>query len=530
MSDKQRIQESRTKLRALRLERQVRQEEIALKLMEGSGWDADRGRRVEPREDASELALTPLEVRKGAHEAFRTEQELWEIQAVGEILATRNSHCIGLLRALTNYVIGTGLNYSVVAKDADDTIAQEMAECGQHEVDRFIAENQWSEWEREIFHRSRRHGEAIIRLFDGEDVLQVRSVEPRMVCQPMGANEPEWSFGVHSDPEDQQRILGYWISYSMDPAKGEEVEACEIVHYKINVDRMVRRGLSDFFAVSGEADSIKKLLRNVSHGAAMLACIAWVEQFTTASKSEVESFADSVKSHQTRDPRSGQTIRQERLYPGTVARIGAGKSYQPPPLASANTMNFLEIARAGRQALCTRWNAPESLSGDASNGSFSSLAVAESPFVIGAQVEQGFYLSRNKQVVVRALVHAIRRGRLPADFFQRCDLKVEGRKLIVRDPLQQAQVNQIELQSGVLSPQTWAQENERNWELEAAEILRARQMGVGPPAPMPPGASPPGSPPGLPVPGQTGIPVAYPITEGKGGPLDPFELWKRLGL
>jgi len=524
MASKERIEEMRVELRARRLERQLKQEETAIRMMEGFPFDGERGRVVEPRarDEGEDISLTPQEIQKGAHEAFRTETELWEMQAIGELLATRNSYCIGTLRALTNYVMGSGFRYEVVAKNPEDPIAVERKNEGQAEADRFIVENRWGEWEREIFHRTRRHGEAWLRTFATEDVLQIRSIEPRMICQPANVIEgPEWAFGVHCDPEDQQTVLGYNVSYSMDPAKGDEIPASEIHHYKINVDRIVRRGVSDFFAVAGEADSIKKLLRNMAHGASMLACIAWIEQFSTATKSEVSDFADAVKSHTQRDPRNAQSVRYERMRPGAVPRIGAGKQYVAPPLATANTINFLEIHRAGRQALLTRWNAPESLSGDASNGTFSSLSVAESPFVIGAEVEQGFYRDRNKEVVVRAINHGIARGRVSADFWRYCDLKVEGRKLIVRDPLQQAQVNEIEARSGVLSPQTWAAENERDWSVEAAEIKRAQQMGIGPPAAVPPvpGAAPPGSPP-----------FAFPVKEGKGGPLDPFELWKRLGL
>lgn len=518
------LDQLREKVERTRLERQLAAERSVKKLTEATIWTytgSNWGDWVDPRDawrDAYDSGIPALiqsayDRQRGTdYIAFRTELELKEIRYFGRWLAEANVFGLGPLNALTNKVIGRGFTSRAVARRGHEPSKQLLASC-QDELDRFDDVNLWNEWEREIFRISRHDGERFMRKFFDGPVLKVRSVENEQVLQP--ANEVWdhiWSFGVHCDPDDAQTVLGYFVSYNGDAAHGEEVPACEIEHFKINVPRLTRRGLSDFFAIAELADDLRKLMRNLNRGAALLAAIAWIEQFDTANQDGVQAFADNVREFERTDPRTGNTVDYERIEPGTIIRTGKGKTYTPPPLASANTPQLVEIGRQCRLAIATRWNAPEVIFGDASNGNYSSLAIAESPFVSTAEVEQQFYGSRFRRIKLAALQHAIDRGRLPCDALQQVDVAMEPPPLIVRDRLKEAQERHLELQDGAISPQIWCQELGYDFEEVLADIKRAKEAGWEPP-PAPGGASVPGG-------GTGGM-----LGEGIRG---PFASWRRL--
>ncbi len=512
--------ELKDKIERTRLKRQLRQERFQAQMLEAAYGTTPWGDLIPPR-DSDQLGyraptITAADRERGAHWLFSTEQDLQQYRDAGRLLADSNVFAQGALRALKTKVCYTGFRYNMRAKSCCEVPEAAIAQM-QGELDRFLEINLWNEWEQEIFNRSRRDGEAPMRAFadQGRRVLTVRSIEPEQITQPAGVPPGrEWSFGVRCDPEDQQTTVSYWVSYDGDAANGEEVSAGEIELFKVNTDRIVRRGLGDFFSVAEIAQDLAKLLRNVVRGGQVLAAIAWIEQFESASKSQVESFADSTKEYTQTNPRTGTTQRYERVEPGTVIRTGKGRQFLPPPMAS-NTPQLVEIARLSRLALATRWNAPECIFGDASNGSYSSLAVAESPFVATAEVEQTFYARRFKRIVEKSLRFAADLGRFDPTLLSAVEVHVEPPPIVVRDRLAMAQENEILSRRGIMSPQTWAQTQDLEWESEQAEIERAREMGWAPE-----GATPPPQP---------GLPMGGPLPAlGEGRAVtDPFGWWKR---
>jgi hypothetical protein len=511
-----------------RLERQLKQEEKLAKLTESAFFSytgASFGDWVDPRDawrDAYEAGLpaliqSPQDRLRGAdYIAFRNEEDLREIRYFARWLEAANVFGMAPLNAIQNKVVNKGFTSRAIARTGQVPSKEALAQV-QGELDRFDDFNLWPEREREVFRRSRVDGVSDMRHFATGPVLQVRRIEPEQIVQPFGVEwGREWAFGVHCNPDDAEDRWGYFYSPDGDPNDGEEVPAHEIESFQVNTTRATRRGLSDFFAIVELADDLRKLMRNMNRGAALIAAIAWIEQFETASKEQVQSFGDDVKEFDRADPRTGQTIDYERFAPGTIIRTGKGKTYTPPPLATANTPQIVEIGRQARLAIACRWNAPEVIFGDASNGNYSSLGVAESPFVATAEVEQQFYAARIRRIKLRALQHAIDRGRLPADILGQVDVSVEPPAIVSRDRLQQAQERHIELADGIIGPQTWCQELGYVFEEQQQEIARARALGWTPPAP--PGIQAGGSS------GGEGTPAAL----GEGAVRGPFASWRRL--
>ena len=86
-------------------------------------------------------------------------------------------------------------------------------------------------------------------------------------------SDPSARFGIQTDPEDVETVLGYWID-------GQLVDASEIQHRKANVDANVKRGLPLFFPVRKNLRRAEKLLRNMSVVAEIQSAIAVIRKHT----------------------------------------------------------------------------------------------------------------------------------------------------------------------------------------------------------------------------------------------------------
>jgi hypothetical protein len=319
------------------------------------------------------------------------------------------------------------------------------------------------------------------------------------VNPPGEADGVQWAYGVRCDPDDTETDEMYGVNYSGDKDDWQDIPASECERIKRNVPRNCRRGLSDFFCGVGDvAAETRKLLEYMRKGATVVAGVAWFEKHMTATKSEVESAHDALATLQrtvTNPDMSQSTIRERRMLPGSVVGIDGQKDILPPPLAQ-NTPHFSEVARLARQSVCVRWNAPESLLGDASNGTFASLGIAESPFVRTGEMEQWKYARRFRRTHIRAIKHAIGLGRLPDDTLAYVDVEAVPPSLVVRSQLDEANMRSRKLQDGYMSPQQAAQQDGEDWERVRKDIEAAKAAGW-----MPPGTVPAAPLPGAVVPG-----------------------------
>jgi hypothetical protein len=241
----------------------------------------------------------PTDRRWGSNFPFWTsEAQLALLRAQARLVVAMNPNAYGLLNGLSSYVIGSGYTYRAVAKDQGGA-SPKLTAAVQAVIDKFIRDNSWSEMEQELFWRSREDGEFFLRLFpQPSGVLQVRTIEPEQVVQPPDSQFQDWSYGIHTDPDDVFAIQEYHVHYlapggqdNPSPTLGEIVPANEIIHVKVNVKRAIKRGLTDFSYDTLEAfQQAGKLRRNLGEGASVQAAIAAVRQHDTATASQVESF------------------------------------------------------------------------------------------------------------------------------------------------------------------------------------------------------------------------------------------------
>jgi hypothetical protein len=275
---------------------------------------------------------------------------------------------------------------------------------------------------------------------------QLRVIEPEQVAAPenpraleewLGVETPSsWSFGVHTDEADVQRVHGYHVRWNATGSDWDYLPAAMVEHVKLNVDRNVKRGVSDFYAVRSHLEDAERLLRNTRQGAAVQAAIAFIREHAPGTtQGQIESLQQTLATRTYTETTSTgtRTRRVQRYAPGTVLDISRGLQYKPGPLGAAHGPNFLAIEQAVLR------------------------------FVKNAEAEQQFYARRWRRMLWKVVEHAAATGRLGADLAtvrRLVDLCIEPPEVAVRDRLQETQ--------RVLSPQTWAAKEGLDFDREVA--------------------------------------------------------------
>ena len=411
---------------------------------------------------------------------FISEQQLAIIRAQSRLVCTRNSYAVGLLTGLTSFVVGAGFTYRAAEKPEYEGANPELVKAVQKEIDLFIRRNEWTFLEQELFWRSREDGEFFLRYFQSDDdVLLVRTVEPEQIRQPPGSDYREWSFGIQSDPEDVVQQFAYFVHY-MDSAgytnkeEGEEVPVDQMLHFKVNTKRSIKRGLTDFsFDVYDALRAASKIRFNAGESSAVQAAIAQIRQWETATQSAVQNFANSQTDYSRTNPVTGAQNNFHEVDPGAIVDVPRGMTYVPPPGSAPGAMEAHEvILHVQLRAAGVRWNAPEWLatSSGADMAAYTASLTAENPFVKTSVRYQDQYEEAFTQVITRAVQVAIDAGRLPPDTLKRVDIQCEGPSIEAKNELQEAQANTLRIQGGWKSRQTVAQEEGLDFELEMSNM------------------------------------------------------------
>lgn len=459
---KARLIEAELRLAALeRYRRRLTESYEAWEWLDGYASIIDRMRG--PDRDFMLPVSTAADRRHGDNWPFwRTWLEHGRHRAAARLLCGMGTQADGVLGGLCAYVVHQGFKYTASARKGADA-PPELVKAVQGAIDDFSKRNAWPELEQELFRRSRRDGEYFLRHFDADGDLAVRVVEPEQVLDAPHLSPEEGKYGVITDADDRERVEAFWVCYDGDAGDGEEVPADEVVHVKVNVDRTVKRGMTDFaFDTHDTIRSAQRLLEAMAEGAAIQASIALVRSHQGSGKEQVEDFVGSLASSARLNATTGRTEHEQRYYPGMIVDMPEGMSYSPTPFG-ANAQGFTVVSQAVLRAAGVKWNAPEWLiSGDASNNNYASSITAESPFVKRCEQFQQLYGQagvRSVEAAVRARCDA---GRLIAggrawswrEVRQLVEIGFVAPTVQARNKLQEAQENSVYLQAKIKSPQT----------------------------------------------------------------------------
>lgn len=405
--------------------------------------------------------------RYGAHFPFyQTEQQHGIIRDLGRLTVGTNNHAWGMLRGLRSFVIGTGHKFKTAGRLADQKQGARQAKRLTEWLDVWARRVRWYERQRELFWRTHRDGDALLRQFPSDGWLALRHVWPEQLTQPPEYSFEEYGFGVKCDPDDADAVEGYYFARLGVEGGGDFVEPADVLHLKANVDTGVKRGLSDFsFGTKDVLDSAATLTRNLGEGSAVRAAIAYLREHAAATEAEVTAFADGQADFRERTPFRDEYRPVGHLPPGTVIDIPEGMTHVGAPADPGTAAHTGVVALLLRSA-GVRWNAPEWLvSGDASNmGAFTSSLVAESPFVRGVQEAQDYYRVRFLEVVERAVGCAVAHGLLPRDVADAVTLDLVPPTPEVRDKDKEAGRAQTEVTLGVQSRQNYCSEQGRDFD------------------------------------------------------------------
>ena len=400
---------------------------------------------------------------------FMDEQQLAAIRQQCRGLAISNEYAINGHENRISYIVGSGHVYRATAKRGRD--AEPLVAEVQTVIDEFLRLNRWRQRQQEIVRRKDRDGECFLRLFATPNgTMSVRFVEPDQVATPSErTSDPSARFGVQTDPDDVEAVVGYWID-------GRLIDAADVQHRKANVDANVKRGLPLFFPVRKNLRRAEKLLRNMSVVAEIQSAIAVIRKHKAATAAGLEQFVADQADHSVTNATSGRTSHFQRYAPGTILDAVSGTEYEFPA-AGIDAARYVTVLQAELRAIASRLVMPEfMLTSDASNANYSSTMVAEGPAVKMFERLQHEMLEDDIELLWRVLHHATDSGRLPVEVLTSIEIRGIPPTLAVRDRLKDAQADQILVRNGAMSVATMAMRHGLEPEQEQQLIKRQEDV------------------------------------------------------
>jgi hypothetical protein len=389
-----------------------------------------------------------------------------KLYATGEIL--RNA-----IDNQRNFVVGDGLTYSLIQRSftndpaallqfaekpsGDPLVVDAMLKwelfCTTNNLDERL--NNWEE-------RAERDGETIVRIFDTKDCPTIRFVYPEYL-ESKDANS---EYGIQFNSKDAEKADKYFIKYpNSDTIK--PVSADEIIHDKRNVDMETARGLPTAYPVFTNLRRIGKLFVNVSVLAQIQSAIALVRKHETASAAQVKNLANRQASTTATSAVTGQSIRKRAIEPGTILDAPKGQSYDFPAHSVASK-NFLDIADKELAKIAARFVQPVSwlLAEDdvepLNPGSPTVLSLRNHQRHLYAHVEDLFW---RVQTLMGTNIEKLK---------EEYKFQVHGPNIPVAKAVDQARIDQINLESGATSPQSIASRNGEDYTQNRIQVIRHR--------------------------------------------------------
>lgn len=439
---------------------------------------------------------------------YQNEQELRLLRAPSRILCQTNTYAQALVEGLESYVIGPGYAFRVMARDKCSPPAP-LVDAIQSVVDRYLRHNQfgyhdtsWADLEQlplrpiqgEAFSRSLRDGDVtLLHAWDDDlGVTEARFVESEYVVQPPGGRWEEWSFGIKTPPNDEQRKLAFWISLTGNAVDGNEYPVNRLCYLARNTDRILKRGVPDFAFDAADALQVaQRLRRHLAVGGAIKAGIVGVRQHKAQTQATTQSFADQLADQQRVDLVTGNVQNVRRYQPGEFEDIDENLEYVRGPSTDCEAA-LVEVLGACLRGAVVRWNGFEWLvSADASPNTYDNALAAQSPAVKRVEREQAAY----KAFFLRSVAIAVRdcadRGLIRAagrtwEWEQICalvEVQCEAPSAEVQQRDKESQVDQTLNMMGAKSVQTICQEQGLDYEREMTNIEehvdRFGQPGMG---------------------------------------------------
>jgi len=406
------------------------------------------------------------------------------IRARSRAFCSINPYWHGVQHNLKTHVAGKGHKWTLVLRDPKQKPPKEKREKAQQEIDDFYdgtgdytGTGGYRHVQQEKLDRKSRDGEYFLQYVTDNARLRVRFVEPLLVWTPASKSEQDevW-FGIQFKRGDYERPLGYYVrrtnllgaDNSDQSAWDRMIDASEIQHRKVNVDRSSPRGIPDTYWVQGRLEQSMRTLRAMGTLVQVRTKIALIRKRVNALAGSVQPMLSANAMTSIAGP--GGQIRNISQYPeGAILDTSDQAEYQFPN-QNIETDKIVASIQADLQAVATSVGlADYMVSGALNKGSFATAMVAEGPVVKTFEQHQEDMVEEDREVATRVLEVAMEAALLDEDTLELFKLEMTGPPL-ARQGIQEAQANQIKVQCGVLSVTTWQQREGLDSETEAANI------------------------------------------------------------
>ncbi len=481
----------------------------------GGGFPADRA------DDRTHAALPYL-----------TEEE-WRLHlSLVREMAQRNHLLIGFRDHVKAFIGPVSVQFVLRGKapgstasgpvDADGdgyTDVDPLVHAVQEAWDEFCEVNDWGQGEtdreEECIGRSILEGEATLEFFRGGrgEVPVCRHVEPELIRTPTEvprefdwASLEDWKWGALTKPHDAETVPAIYVA---DPNRdgGRVVPANRFVRTKGNVDRVVKRGMSDFLPVAELVRKVAGLLENMGHVARLQAAIAWWEEYANTTEDILRRHIQTERDYQgirlggMGQGANARAVDVKNYDPGSIIRTEAGRNVQVGPTSQPN--GFVQVEQAIMRSISFRFGLPSSFSGEAD--SFASSLVSGSPFVRIIEGRQKKQQGFTRSVIERVILLCEESGRLPQGTWRRVKPVLTSKPVVIADEEKKARTFLALLDKGVADPYKWISSQGDDPKVLLANLASHKKKlaemgglpaptpapGVGPkdPTPTPPGSA-----------------------------------------
>lgn len=444
------------------------------------------------------LEVDRYERRRGGTLRERLSDE--RVVVLARSLEKYNPFCRSILSGLRSYVLGrSGLQVLCVAKDKSDDPDVAVAQAF---LDKVRDRNNWWAREREGYNRAHRDGEVFFRLgVDGDGEITIRFIEPEFVRSD---GTVDFDQGVRVDPDDAETAQEYAVEYRL--GQFDYVDASEVYHVKLNVDAILRRGVSDFAATAKILDQSLVAVRNMISAEAFRQGNAWVTQHAEGTeRGAVQNVQGGViPTFNGYTDENGEELLTQVTEGVSVMHISRGQELAGTP-GGESINGCIAAVNQSLQASVAQYRMPLSVvTGDTSRNNAIDMG-SDHPFSTYVQDEQALFGKHWHCLFWKVLQWGVEEGLVPASVLEKVDIVVSAQQAATRD--QKAATDRLKSleDDDIISKQKRTELEGFDFDEQQSQIKKERVSGIetdGPSLPKsrhpdPAGAAPPGARPAL---------------------------------
>jgi hypothetical protein len=418
-------------------------------------------------------------------QVYLTNYQLKQVRERARWLYAYNEYCVAVVNLFKSYVVGDGFKYEVTG--VHNNVPEKLIEQAQNVIELFAEKNDIQEMELEYVYRLLVEGEACARVFEDSDgLLTVRWVENDLILPPSDSNDPDISFGIACRHDDIHDIKGYWIVTRPYEGQIPELISAEEINYdKVMTYSNNKRGLSTTFPVTQNFVNAEQILNSMISLAISRSKVSMIRKIDNATPEGVNSLLQKTTNVQITNPYPGQgNLNLEQLPNSSVLTSTANIEYEFPEIKLGAVDSEVTLM-ANLRAIAACYGISEThLTQKLDGGSYAAHIVQESPsfktFSRWQKKLGDFFASRrtkpHQSLMWKQLCYAVKKGLLPSNALTELKIVPTGPSLLTRDPVQEAQANQIYFDMGIKSANQVA--SEQGYEYDEQKKQRMDDQGL----------------------------------------------------